>query len=148
MLGPGSIWNRNRRDRPAGAAARGHAFETDLARPWGVSWAEPTGGGPRRGSPYGYLLGSAFTFYYPENLEALEEAGVSLLPISAIAERELPRGLSALYIGGGFRRHASALTSNAGFLDRSPGVGRGLPVYAECGGLMLLSAGIWWQQRQ
>jgi len=95
----------------------------------------------------GLLLDSAFTFYYPENLEALESAGAVLVPISALTAAGLPPDLSALYIGGGFpETHAAALASNASFLKSlKQAADRGLPIYAECGGLMLLSGAIWWQ---
>jgi cobyrinic acid a,c-diamide synthase len=126
-----------------------HAFEAELARSVGRELGRPREGdaGP---VTIGYLLDSAFTFYYPENLEALEASGATLLPISALAESDLPRDLGALYIGGGFpETHAAALTANVGFLRAiRHAVGRGLPIYAECGGLMLLSQAIWWQQRK
>jgi cobyrinic acid a,c-diamide synthase len=92
----------------------------------------------------GYIKDRAFTFYYPENLEALEAAGAKLAPIDSLTAPDLPEQLDALYIGGGFpETHADALAGNPGFLralnDRAA---RGLPVYAECGGLMLLSRAI------
>jgi cobyrinic acid a,c-diamide synthase len=98
----------------------------------------------------GFLLDSAFTFYYAENLEALESAGARLVPISALTAAELPADLDALYIGGGFpETHATALASNARFLGSVKQAAEGgLPIYAECGGLMLLSEAIWWQRRK
>jgi cobyrinic acid a,c-diamide synthase len=100
-----------------------------------------------RGLKIAYLRDSAFTFYYPENLEALERSGAELVPVSALAARELPATIDALYIGGGFpETHAAALSANAGFLrSLRERVRRALPVYAECGGLMLLSRAILWQ---
>jgi cobyrinic acid a,c-diamide synthase len=97
-----------------------------------------------------YLKDSAFTFYYPENLEALESAGVQLWPVSALETSALPEGLDALYIGGGFpETHAGALSENGSFLAsiRDHAL-KGLPVYAECGGLMLLSRAIRWKGRR
>lgn len=98
----------------------------------------------------GFLADSAFTFYYPENLDALQTAGATLVPISALTAPELPPDLDALYIGGGFpETHGALLASNARFLESLNGAAAaGLPIYAECGGLMLLSSGIWWQQRR
>jgi cobyrinic acid a,c-diamide synthase len=95
------------------------------------------GGGLR----IGYLRDSAFTFYYPENLECLETAGATLVPISSLTARALPDDLHALYIGGGFpETHAAAIASNRGFLDDlRQHAQSGLPIYAECGGLMLLA---------
>jgi cobyrinic acid a,c-diamide synthase len=95
----------------------------------------------------GYLNDSAFCFYYPENLEALRAAGATLIPISPLLAAELPPDLDALYIGGGFpETHARRLSENAGFLASLQCRAReGMPVYAECGGLMLLSRAIAWQ---
>jgi cobyrinic acid a,c-diamide synthase len=87
----------------------------------------------------GVIRDSAFQFYYPENLEALQEKG-SVIEISALRSRELP-DLHGLYIGGGFpETHAEELASNVIFKESlRSAVLKGLPVYAECGGLMYLS---------
>ncbi len=102
-----------------------------------------------RGLRIGFLRDSAFTFYYPENLEALESAGAELVAIEALTARQRPAGLDALYIGGGFpETHAAALAANGAFLaslrDRAR---QGLPIYAECGGLMLLARSILWREQ-
>ncbi len=95
----------------------------------------------------GYLKDSAFSFYYPENLESLEEAGAELVPISALQASALPDDLNALYIGGGFpETHAVALSANRTFLrSLRRAAEEGMPVYAECGGLMLLSRALTWK---
>jgi len=95
----------------------------------------------------GYLKDSAFSFYYPENLELLERAGAELIPISALQASGLPADLNALYIGGGFpETHAEALSANRTFLQAiRRAAEEGLPVYAECGGLMLLSRALSWK---
>ncbi|MDA8091989.1 MAG: cobyrinate a,c-diamide synthase [Actinomycetota bacterium] len=87
----------------------------------------------------GILQDSAFQFYYPENLEALAEAGAELTPLSPLTDMDLP-DIDALYIGGGFpETHAIALSRNIGFLKELKNrIEKGLPVYAECGGLMYL----------
>jgi cobyrinic acid a,c-diamide synthase len=95
----------------------------------------------------GYLRDFAFSFYYPENLEQLEQGGAELIPISALQSRALPEGLCALYIGGGFpEKHAEVLSSNRSFLEsvRQAALG-GLPIYAECGGLILLAQTLRWE---
>ena len=103
----------------------------------------PTG----EGLTIGYLNDSAFSFYYPENLEALRAAGAHLVSISALTAASLPDSLDALYIGGGFpETHARELSANAGFLAALRQAARaGLPIYAECGGLMLLARSIAWR---
>ncbi len=100
-----------------------------------------------RGLKIGYLYDAAFTFYYPENLEAIEASGARLVPISALADTGLPGDLDALYIGGGFpETQAARLTANQTFLaNLRERAESGLPIYGECGGLMLLSRGIAWR---
>jgi cobyrinic acid a,c-diamide synthase len=87
----------------------------------------------------GVIRDAAFQFYYPENLEALKAAGAELVMVSALADPGLP-DLDGLYIGGGFpETHAEALTDNKGFRqDVRRAAQQGLPIYAECGGLMYL----------
>lgn len=87
----------------------------------------------------GFIRDSAFWFYYHDNLEALEKSGALLVECSALNDRELPP-VDALYIGGGFpETHAESLAANEGFRKSlKEAVEEGLPVYAECGGLMYL----------
>ncbi len=87
----------------------------------------------------GVIRDNAFQFYYPENLEELEKRGAKLIEIRATSEKELP-SLDALYIGGGFpETQAQRLSENISFRDSLyQAVQDGLPVYAECGGLMYL----------
>lgn len=88
----------------------------------------------------GILKDAAFQFYYPENLEALRNKGADLVEISALKAKELPE-LDGLYIGGGFpETNAEVLSGNWSFKESlRSAVEKGLPVYAECGGLMYLS---------
>lgn len=110
--------------------------------PAGVAVVTDQGGSPAHsGLRIGILNDCAFQFYYPENLEALTRAGAHLITISAMEPRDLPE-LDALYIGGGFpETNAERLADNRVF-KRSllRAVKTGLPVYAECGGLMYLSS--------
>lgn len=95
----------------------------------------------------GVLRDRAFSFYYPENLEALEAAGAEVVPISPLADPELPP-IDALYAGGGFPEvHAAELAANRPLRKALRGaVDDGLPVWAECGGLMYLSRAVIWKQ--
>ncbi|MCD6294525.1 MAG: cobyrinic acid a,c-diamide synthase, partial [Deltaproteobacteria bacterium] len=81
----------------------------------------------------------ALWFYYPENLSELEKLGAVMVELSAISANALPK-LDALYIGGGFpETQAQALADNDVFRDALKGeIEKGLPVYAECGGLIYL----------
>lgn len=87
----------------------------------------------------GVVRDSAFEFYYPENLEQIGDAGAEIVMASALNDASLPL-LDALYIGGGFpETHAEALSANGGFRrSLREAIEGGLPVYAECGGLMYL----------
>lgn len=87
----------------------------------------------------GILKDAAFQFYYPENIEALKQAGADIIFISPLKDKSFPE-VDALYIGGGFpETHAEDLVRNVKFRNelysRAEG---GLPIYAECGGLMYL----------
>ena len=87
----------------------------------------------------GILQDAAFQFYYPENIEALKEAGAEVILLSALEDRRLNH-LDGLYIGGGFpETQAEGLAANEPFRAELKRLGRaGLPIYAECGGLMYL----------
>ncbi len=93
---------------------------------------------------------AAFNFYYPENLEALTNGGADLVFVSSLEAQELPEDVNAIYIGGGFPEvHAAQLSSNAKFLKSlAAAAACKIPVYAECGGLMLLARTIEWQDRK
>jgi cobyrinic acid a,c-diamide synthase len=84
---------------------------------------------------------AAFCFVYPDTLERLAEAGVQVVPFSPIADAGLPAGVDGLYLPGGYPEvHAKALSANAAMRRAVAGAARaGLPVYAECGGLMYLA---------
>ncbi|MGD2150628.1 MAG: cobyrinate a,c-diamide synthase [Desulfobacterales bacterium] len=87
----------------------------------------------------GIIKDSAFQFYYPENIEALEAAGAETIVISPLASDTIP-SIDALYIGGGFpETHAQQLAQNVTFREQLKSLAKhGLPIYAECGGLMYL----------
>ncbi len=87
----------------------------------------------------GYILDRSFWFYYPENLEQLERMGARLVQVDALSDPSLP-DIDALYIGGGFpETQAQPLARNRNFRDSlKEAIDGGLPVYAECGGLMYL----------
>lgn len=96
----------------------------------------------------GVLRDAAFQFYYPENLEALQEKGAILKEISSFDNRALPC-IDALYIGGGFpETHLEILSKNRVFRESlKHEIESGLPVYAECGGLMFLCRSIHHQEQ-
>ena len=84
--------------------------------------------------------GPAFSFYYPENLDLLGQAGAELVPFDPLRDESLPGGCSGLYAGGGFPEvFAAEISANAKLLaELGERVRDGLPTWAECGGLLLL----------
>jgi cobyrinic acid a,c-diamide synthase len=87
----------------------------------------------------GVIRDAAFQFYYPENLLALERCGAELVEINSMVAQELP-DIDALYIGGGFpETSARLLSDNVPFRQSiRRWAEQGLPIYAECGGLIYL----------
>jgi cobyrinic acid a,c-diamide synthase len=147
----------DRIDEAMGFAAEMAQDCLDLNNLWKVaSQAEPMGmvtSGPApacnitgRRPVIGVLRDAAFQFYYPDNLEALAERGAVLVEVSALEDGQVP-SVDALYIGGGFpETHLQQLAGNEKFrLSLKAAIDRGLPVYAECGGLMFLCRGIFQQ---
>lgn len=88
----------------------------------------------------GVARDAVFGFYYPEDLEGLQAAGAELHFFDTLIDESLP-DVDALFIGGGFpERYMDALAANAPLLRAlRRRIGAGMPVYAECGGLMYLS---------
>ena len=95
----------------------------------------------------GILRDRAFNFYYPENFEALVNEGAELLFIDSFKDC-LPK-VDGLYIGGGFPEFfLKELEGNRSLRqDIAEAVQEGLPVYAECAGVMYLCRSISWQNR-
>jgi cobyrinic acid a,c-diamide synthase len=87
----------------------------------------------------GVIRDSAFQFYYPENIEALEAEGAEIVFASPLMSDKIPP-VDALYIGGGFpETHTLQLAENISFRKQLKALAEnGLPIYAECGGLMYL----------
>lgn len=88
----------------------------------------------------GVLRDRAFSFYYPENLESLEAAGARIVELSPLNDDSVPE-IQGLYAGGGFPEvYAKDLSANVAFREAlARRILDGLPVWAECGGLMYLS---------
>jgi cobyrinic acid a,c-diamide synthase len=101
----------------------------------------PGGGPPIRVAVAG---GAAFTFTYTDTLEALQAAGAEIVTFDPLQDSALPAAIDGLLIGGGFPEvHVGALAANRTMLaDVHDRVARGLPTWAECGGLLLLSASL------
>ncbi|MHB8986197.1 MAG: cobyrinate a,c-diamide synthase, partial [Eubacteriales bacterium] len=94
--------------------------------------------------PVAVAMDTAFNFYYQDGLDYLESLGAELLPFSPLTAPRLPEGAAGLIIGGGFpEMFLPELSANVSLHEdlRRKAAG-GLPVYAECGGLMYICRGI------
>ena len=91
----------------------------------------------------GIAFDNAFSFYYPSNLEILEDFGFCLVPFSPVNDSILPvsHKLDCIYLGGGYPElYAKALSENISMHKSIQNfIKKGGLLYAECGGLCYLS---------
>jgi cobyrinic acid a,c-diamide synthase len=88
----------------------------------------------------GVARDAAFNFYYDANLQWLRHWGAEVVEFSPLRDHDIPADVDALYFGGGYPEvFAKGLAENVA-LRRSlrRAHGDGMPIYAECGGLMYL----------
>ncbi|MCG4579951.1 cobyrinate a,c-diamide synthase [Clostridium cochlearium] len=85
----------------------------------------------------------AFSFYYRDNIELLEDLG-EVIYFSPLNDKELPKDIDFLYIGGGYPEvFIEKLSKNKSMLKSiKEELDKGLKCYAECGGLMYLTEAI------
>lgn len=93
----------------------------------------------------GWAKDRAFGFYYADDLDALKAAGATLVPLDTLHQAHLP-AVDGLFIGGGFPElFVKELEANASLRGEiRDAIENGLPVYAECGGLMYLARSLSW----
>jgi cobyrinic acid a,c-diamide synthase len=96
----------------------------------------------------GIIQDEAFGFYYPSDLDAFAEHGVTLVPVDSLKDVQLPE-IDGLFIGGGFPEERMELLSSNHALRASiaSAINQGLPTYAECGGLMYLCRNLIWNEK-
>ncbi len=89
-------------------------------------------------------MDDAFYFYYAENLAMLKEKGVELVPFSPIKDEQLPQNIDGIYLGGGYPElYLKELNANQSMRAEIKAASeKGMPIYAECGGLMYLGSAI------
>jgi len=86
----------------------------------------------------GVAFDEAFCFYYQDNLDCLKRSGAELVFFSPLSG-PLP-DVDAVYLGGGYPEiHLAALESSLCTKELRHAADSGMPVYAECGGLMYLT---------
>jgi cobyrinic acid a,c-diamide synthase len=90
--------------------------------------------------PIAVASDAAFHFRYPEATELLQALGLEPLPWSPLADDPLPAGCRAVLLPGGYPElHAAQLAASGRSLRAlRTAANQGLPIAAECGGLLLL----------
>jgi cobyrinic acid a,c-diamide synthase len=93
----------------------------------------------------GWAKDKAFGFYYADDIDALRAAGAELVPLDTLHDPHLPE-MDGLFIGGGFPElFMSELEANVTLREEiGQAIENGMPVYAECGGLMYLARSLTW----
>ena len=110
-------------------------------KPAATPGAEPSEA-PGAAAPITLAIASdaAFHFRYPEASELLAQQGADLQPWSPLADQPLPAGCRGLVLPGGYPElHAAQLGQcRRSLAELQRAHSAGLPIYAECGGLLLL----------
>ena len=91
-----------------------------------------------------FATGKAFTFFYQENFDLLQEAGGDLVGFDPTKEESLPNGTDALIIGGGYPEvYLADIVQNRKLLSEIASFHiQGGPIWAECAGHMVLGSSI------
>ncbi|MDA8415076.1 MAG: cobyrinate a,c-diamide synthase [Desulfobacteraceae bacterium] len=87
---------------------------------------------------------AAFCFCYADNLRLLREAGAGIVFFSPLTDCGLPPDIAGIYLPGGYPElYTERLSANVGMKGAIlSAIHAGMPVYAECGGLIYLSQGL------
>jgi len=82
----------------------------------------------------------AFCFYYKENLELFEKAGVKIKYFSPLKDEKIPDKCDGILLGGGYpENYLDVLSQNKAMLTSiRTAIEGGIPSLAECGGFMYL----------
>jgi cobyrinic acid a,c-diamide synthase len=115
----------------------GWSMEKRVQRTLSAAWAPSS-------IRIGIASDPAFSFYYEDNLDLLQEQGAEIVRFSPMHDNHLPHDLDALYIGGGYPElYAEQLSNNQQMVReiRTFAIS-GKPVYAECGGMLYLSTNL------
>ncbi len=153
--GAASGTKRNRKEKPRDFPAGVDRKQGMWASPGSVS--SPSASSPSVSSPptpspptpraptirIAIAWDAAFRFYYPGDLESLARQGAEIVFFDTLRDAK-PPAADGIFIGGGFPERALPdLKANIALRrELRERIEKGLPVYAECGGLMYLARGI------
>lgn len=130
------------------------ALHIDVAEVWRIARRAPpieidlaertTDASPTHGVRLAVARDEAFCFYYEDNLDLLRSAGAEIVFFSPLRDEVLPRGTAGLYLGGGYPElYGAQLAANDAMRKTICAAhAAGMPIYAECGGLMVLTQGL------
>lgn len=86
---------------------------------------------------------AAFSFIYPHIIEGWRAAGAEIMPFSPLADEGPDDSADVGWLPGGYPElHAGRLAANQSFCKRLRAFAETRPVHGECGGYMVLGAGL------
>jgi len=86
---------------------------------------------------------AAFSFVYPHHLAAWRAAGAEILPFSPLTDEAPDPSADVCWLPGGYPELSAGVLAAAGnFLDGLRAFALRRPVHGECGGYMVLGAGL------
>jgi cobyrinic acid a,c-diamide synthase len=88
-------------------------------------------------------MDESFNFYYQDNLDLLRKLGAEIIFFSPVSDKKIPT-CDGIYIGGGFPEVKADLLQKNDTMKNliKKHAQDGMPIYAECGGLMYLTKSI------
>lgn len=106
-----------------------------------VPQPQPPAGPLLSGRTIAVARDAAFMFLYPANLHVLESLGATLRYFSPLIDEALPQEADAVFLPGGYPElHGARLAAASNWQASIRAAhARGIPIYAECGGMMALA---------
>ena len=97
-----------------------------------------------RGKRAAVARDKAFSFYYESNFDMMRHAGLELVEFSPVDDEKIPENIDFIYLGGGYPElYAEELAGNTEMKKSILAAhNAGIPIYAECGGFIYLTAGL------
>jgi cobyrinic acid a,c-diamide synthase len=100
-----------------------------------------SGSGRKHKAKIAIAKDESFNFYYADTIECLEKSGAQVVYFSPIKDNKLPEGTSGIILGGGFPEILGDKLEKNHYMKKAivRAAHNGMPIYAECGGLMYLT---------